>query len=72
VGTGTAGDRTPLRRAPGDGGPPLDLQARGEGDRLAARQCRDVHGQVGRALRGLELPHPHEPMEQGRRAIIQR
>ena len=36
VGTGTAGDRPALRRAAGDGRPPLDLQARGEGDRLAA------------------------------------
>ena len=51
MGAGPAGDRTALRRRAGDGRPPLDLQARGEGDRLAAGPRRHVHGQVGRALR---------------------
>ena len=35
------------------------------------RQRRHVHGQVGRALRRLELPHPREPLERGRQAALQ-
>ena len=62
MGTGSAGDRTALRRAGRDGRSPRDLQTRREGNRVAARTRRHVHGEVGRALRRIELPHPHEPV----------
>src|ERR1051326_7094450 len=60
VGAGAAGNWPSVRRGAGDGGPALDLQARGEGDRVAAGARGHVHGEVGRAPRGIELPHPHE------------
>ena len=45
-GRGPGGDQPPLRRGPRDGRPPRALQARRQGDRLAAGLLGDVHGEV--------------------------
>ena len=58
----------PLLRRPVDGGQPLDLQERRQGDRLAARARADVHGQVQRA-RGQLVPHPLLVLGRGRQPV---
>ena len=50
---------------------PLALQERRQGDRRAARQGADLHGQVQRAG-GQLLPHPHEPARARRRDGVRR
>ena len=46
MGTRPGRDQPGLRRGPGDGRPPRDLQERRQGDRLPARQGHHLHGQV--------------------------
>ena len=52
-----AGDRVPVRGGHRDRRSARHLQERREGDRGAARQGADLHGEVQRA-RGQQLPHP--------------
>ena len=58
VGSGPGGAQPGLCRGAGDGRPARDLQERRQGDRLAAGQGGELHGQVARRSRRQLLPHP--------------
>ena len=69
VGTGPAGDRPPLCRC-SSRWPTATPSTNTPRRRSRGRRPRHhVHGEVGRALRRLELPHSHEPLgrEAGRK-----
>ena len=58
VGPRPGGAEPRLCRGARDGRPARDLQERGQGDRLAAGQGGELHGQVARRPRRQLLPHP--------------
>ena len=69
---GSAGGEFPLRRRGHDGGQPLGLQERRQGDRSSERLLDHVHGEARPLVDRQLVPHPREPLARRRERVRRR